>query len=111
MGESGAPAISGIPERTRATQDPHSSAVESRADPTRDQYNDSTSKDHHYGRDAALAGGAAGVAGAAYGAGRHHGDDNTTTSTAGPHDSNLVNRADPRVDSDRSRDQGVSGTG
>jgi hypothetical protein len=81
-------------------------------------------KDHHLGRDAAVAGG---VGGAAYEADKHHrknqlNDPNTlgntrdstitgqptttsgATTTAGPHSSNLANKADPTVDSDRSKD-------
>lgn len=62
--------------------------------------------DHHYGRDAALGGGAAGAAGAAaLGANR---DKDTSSigpapTTAGPHSSDLLNKADPRVDSDLSK--------
>lgn len=70
---------------------------------------------HHTGRDAAVAGG---IGGAAYEAGKHHhndqslGDpshssitgDTSTRTTAGPHSSNMANRADPLVDSDRSKD-------
>lgn len=71
------------------------------------------STSHHAGRDAAAVG-ALGGAGA-YEAGRHHDHQTGTgvgsgvggtssTTTAGPHSSNLANRVDPTVDSDRSRD-------
>jgi len=63
------------------------------------------SKDHNYGRDAALAGGAAGIGAGAYGAGRN----DHTSSTTTPHDSNLANRADPRVDTSRSNVTGGEG--
>merc|ERR1712000_798193 len=51
------------------TQDPYSTSSTQRSavDPAMDR-----SKDHHYGRDAAVAGGAAGVGGAAYEADKHH---------------------------------------
>ena len=65
------------------------------ADPA---HHGSSTKDHHVGRDAAVTGG---VGGAGYEAGKHHHNDNTT---AGPHSSNVANRADPTVDSDRSKD-------
>ncbi|PQE08402.1 cell surface protein [Rutstroemia sp. NJR-2017a BBW] len=95
---------------SNTTAGPHDSNLANKADPRVDS---DRSKDHHYGRDAALAGGAGG---AAYEANKHLGHNNnthtthgpttttTTTSTAGPHDSNLANKADPRVDSDRSKD-------
>lgn len=70
---------------------------------------------HHVGRDAAVVGG---VGGAAYEADKHHkahdmyegntvGDLGSTSgakTTAGPHSSNVANKADPTVDSDRSKD-------
>lgn len=51
------------------SQDPYSTSSTQRStvDPTTDR-----SKDHHYGRDAAVAGGAAGVGGATYEADKHH---------------------------------------
>jgi len=95
---------------TTTTSGPHDSNLANKADPRVDS---DRSKDHHYGRDAALAGGAGG---AAYEANKHLGHNNNThttnaptttttaNTTAGPHDSNLANKADPRVDSDRSKD-------
>jgi len=69
--------------------------------------------DHHYGRDAAVGAGAVGL-------GEHehrkhegvtgHGTTGQTT-TAGPHSSNLANKLDPRVDSDRSNQYGTTGAG
>lgn len=75
--------------------------------------------DHQYGRDAGLVAGGAGAGAGAYAAGHHHGGtdptgrgyDSSTSGTqasgygsgtaGGPHSSNLANKADPRVDSDR----------
>lgn len=61
-----------------------------------------TSNQSHLGRDAAIGAGALGAGTAAH----HHHDqprDGTYAgSTAGPHSSNLANKADPRVDSDLS---------
>ncbi|KAM3069563.1 hypothetical protein ACMFMF_008779 [Clarireedia jacksonii] len=81
------------------TAGPHSSNLANKADPRVDS-DLSKSQGHHYGRDAAVAGGLGAAGAAAYGAGHH---DNTTT--AGPHSSNLANKADPRVDNDLSRNQ------
>ncbi|CCD51676.1 BcPIO4 [Botrytis cinerea T4] len=80
------------------TAGPHSSNLENKVDPRVDS-DLSKQHDHHYGRDAALAGGAGT---AAYGADKHH--HNTGNATAGPHSSNLENKVDPRVDSDRSKE-------
>ena len=85
------------------TAGPHSSDLANKADPTVDS---DRSKDHHYGRDTAVAGG---VGGAAYEADKHHnhghsGHSTTGNTTAGPHSSDLANKADPTVDSDRSKD-------
>ncbi|KAH7389835.1 hypothetical protein BKA66DRAFT_459900 [Pyrenochaeta sp. MPI-SDFR-AT-0127] len=59
---------------------------------------------HHLGRDAALAGAGAATAGGLYAASR---DDKTNTGpaskTIGPHDSNVANVLDPRVQPDPSR--------
>ncbi|KAF2161591.1 hypothetical protein M409DRAFT_58984 [Zasmidium cellare ATCC 36951] len=71
-----------------------------------DTYDNSptTHGQNHYGRDAALAGGA-GAAG--YGAYETtHGRDSTgpAPNTAGPHKSDLLNKVDPRVDANQSRD-------
>ena len=65
--------------------------------------------DRHLGRDAALAGGAGAAGLGAYEASR----DAPGSTTAGPHSSNLANKADPRVDSDLSgqRDPLSSGMG
>ncbi|KAK4496530.1 hypothetical protein PRZ48_012510 [Zasmidium cellare] len=59
---------------------------------------------HHTGRDAALAGGAGAAGYGAYEA--THGRDNTgpAPNTAGPHKSDLLNKADPRVNANPSRD-------
>jgi hypothetical protein len=43
---------------------------------------------HHYGRDAAVAGGAVGLGGAAYGAGRHHDGTSSNVETYGSHSDN-----------------------
>jgi len=69
---------------------------------------------HHYGRDAALAGGAGALGAGAYEQSRRHDApagsavgtstfDPRSTNTAGPHQSDMMNRADPRVDSDLSK--------
>ncbi|ESZ93464.1 BcPIO4 [Sclerotinia borealis F-4128] len=81
------------------TAGPHSSNSANKADPRVDS-DLSKQQDHHYGRDAVVAGG---VGGAAYETNKlHH---NSASTTAGPHSSNLENKVDPRVDSNRSREQ------
>ena len=67
----------------------------------------STTGDRHLGRDTALAAGAGATGVGAYESSRG----GSSTTTAGPHDSNLLNKADPRVDSDLSRQHGTSATG
>jgi hypothetical protein len=70
-------------------------------------------KEHHYGRNAALAGGATAATGAAgYAAldsGR--GDTGPASKTIGPHDSNLANIVDPRVrpEPEKMKDHTTSG--
>jgi len=63
--------------------------------------------DHHLGRDAALAGGVGAAGVGAYESSRG----GAASTTAGPHDSNLLNKADPRVDSDLSQQRGTSTPG
>ncbi|KAB8300047.1 hypothetical protein EYC80_000285 [Monilinia laxa] len=77
----------------------HSSNLANKADPRVDS-DLSKQQNHHYGRDAAVAGG---LGGTAYEANKHH--HNSANTASGPHSSNLENKVDPRVDSDRSRDQ------
>ncbi|CAF9938892.1 MAG: hypothetical protein HETSPECPRED_001412 [Heterodermia speciosa] len=67
----------------------------------------SSTGDRHLGRDAALAGGA-GALGAGASESSRGGSSSTT---AGPHSSNLLNKADPRVDSDLSGQRGTSNIG
>ena len=75
----------------------------------------SSTTGHHTGRDAAL-GATAGAAGVgAYEAGLDHTGSSATgpaPNTAGPHKSDMLNKLDPRVDSDLSKQQsGTTGTG
>ena len=106
----------GTSSTTSTGQGPHSSSLMNKLDPRVDNTTgdwkssersaeSGTTGQGHAGRDTALAGGA-GVAG--YEAEKYH----QGTSTAGPHDSNIGNRMDPRVDSDRdgSRTMGATGT-
>jgi hypothetical protein len=58
----------GTPSTATTTAGPHSSDLANKADPTVDS-DRSKEKDHHYGRDAAIAGG---VGGASYAADKHH---------------------------------------
>lgn len=67
----------------------------------------SSTGDRHLGRDAALAGGAGALGAGAYESSRG----GTSSTTAGPHSSNLANKADPRVDSDLSGQRGTSNIG
>ena len=69
----------------------------------------------HLGRDATLAGGVGAAGAGAYEAGRDSSNPTSTSvgsapKTAGPHKSDMLNKLDPRVDSDRSKQQGTSGT-
>lgn len=68
LGNPGHSAITG--DASRPTTGPHSSNVANNADPVVDS---DRSRDHHYGRDAGVAGGAGA---AAYGAEQHHHDKN-----------------------------------
>lgn len=118
----------------RTTAGPYQSNTLNRADPRVDSDLSNQQRDHHYGRDAALAGGAGAAGLGAYELGKdrdarpqqgYDGAYNNTgltgnQTTAGPYSSNMANRADPRVDSDLSqqnrdhyygRDAAIAGTG
>ncbi len=94
-----------IPE---GTYGPHSSRVANALDPRVDSDLDST-------RATGTAGVGAGTHGTGvHGAGAHHtgvGVGGTTTTTAGPHKSNLLNKLDPAVDSKTGAYTGSSVTG
>ena len=89
---------------------------EDRVDPRTDASADSSLPTTHHGGEAAAAGvGAAGVSAGAYEVGKHSDEStrgtgiegsNTAQETSGPHNTNLENKLDPRVDSD-----GQSGLG
>ena len=67
-----------------------------------------TGTGHHAGRDAALGAGAGAAGLGAYEAGRDHTQSSSTgpaPTTAGPHKSDMLNKLDPRVDSDLSKQQ------
>ncbi|KAF2143391.1 uncharacterized protein K452DRAFT_317541 [Aplosporella prunicola CBS 121167] len=83
-------------KRLSNTAGPHHSDTMNRADPRVDSDRSQQSQ-HHYGRDAALAGGAGAGGFGAYEADKHH------KNTAGPHQSDTMNKSDPRVDSDLSQ--------
>ena len=73
----------------------------------------STGTGHHHGRDAALAAGTGAAGVGAYEAGRggpHSGSTGPAPNTAGPHKSDMLNKLDPRVDSDLSKHQPTSGS-
>lgn len=74
----------------------------------------SSSTGHHGARDAGLATGAGAAGAGGYEASRHNADSTATgpaPNTAGPHKSDILNKMDPRVDSDLSKQQGTSGAG
>jgi len=80
---------------------PHNSRVANAADPRVDSDLDNS-------RNAGAASHNAGLTGTGAG----YSSTNTgSTTTAGPHSSNLANKVDPRVDSDRSNQYGTTGTG
>ena len=83
-----------VPEPGQATT---SSTTYPQSQPTQQQPL-AQDKEHHYGRNAALAGGA-GAAGAAGYAALHddRGDTGPASKTIGPHESNIANIVDPRV--------------
>ncbi|KAK4976559.1 hypothetical protein LTR28_007985 [Elasticomyces elasticus] len=111
-------ATSGLPSSSARQQSTMTSATGGYSDPT---------SQHHPGRDAALAGGAGAAGLGAHEAGRNRDTDpssrssnltNTADSrvrsvaeeikghsTAGPHSSGMMNKADPRVDSDLSKQE------
>ncbi|OQE35198.1 hypothetical protein PENCOP_c014G02977 [Penicillium coprophilum] len=90
---------------------PHDSNIANKADPRVDS--DRDNRAHHAGlTGAGTTHGTSGVTGTGVGLGSTH---TTTGSTnAGPHSSNIANKADPRVDSDRdnrAHHAGLSGAG
>ena len=134
IGSSIDPCASGdVAPVTLHTDGPHATDTANRLDP-HVAGDGTTSGGHHHGhtgRDAALAGGLGAGAGAgAYEASRDTPGTTTGTSggsgvdpyntntegtsstgkTAGPHKSDLLNKLDPRVDSDLSKQQGTTGT-
>jgi hypothetical protein len=72
--------------------------------PTSDTHQTGESSQHHYGRDAAIAGGLGAAGVGAYTATRDHKGDSTgpASETIGPHTSNAANIVDPRVQPDPS---------
>lgn len=87
-----------------------------------DSYESQGQQQHHYGRDAALAGGAGAGGVGAYEAAKHTSHGGPASKTVGPHDSNIANVMDPRVQPDRDnlrhmdskehrRDVGMTGAG
>ncbi|KAK5128855.1 hypothetical protein LTR85_000188 [Meristemomyces frigidus] len=58
---------------------------------------------HHYGRDAAVGGGAGAAGVGAYEATKGRGDTGPASKTVGPHDSNVANIVDPRVQPEPSK--------
>lgn len=68
-----------------------------------DNYDDSSSTQHgqhHYGRDAAVAGGAGAAGYGAYEATHDNSGPGPAPNTAGPHKSDMLNKIDPRVKAD-----------
>jgi hypothetical protein len=100
--------VSGNPLTGKLDAQPQTAGLQSTQQPALSQ-----DKEHHYGRNAALAGGATAATGAAgYAAldgGR--GDTGPASKTIGPHDSNLANIADPRVrpEPEKMKDHTTSG--
>ncbi|KAJ5225054.1 hypothetical protein N7468_006279 [Penicillium chermesinum] len=95
---------------------PHDSNIANKADPRVDSDLDNTRTSHSQSAAPGIAAGGA----TATGAGRESLQQSRTTgpasSTAGPHDSNVANKADPRVDSDldstqRNSTSGTTNTG
>ncbi|OOQ84955.1 hypothetical protein PEBR_28415 [Penicillium brasilianum] len=91
-------------ESTRSSNHgPHGSNIANAADPRvdSDRSNLGTHGSHHQstGHSTGLGVGAGAAAGAAAGAYGHH--ESNRSSNHGPHDSNIANKIDPRVDSDR----------
>ncbi|CAO2652422.1 Nn.00g007050.m01.CDS01 [Neocucurbitaria sp. VM-36] len=107
-GTSGAPAP--VVDRSAQQQQPlsnlgHTSTSGTSAVPEKDPQ-------HHYGRDAALAGGGAATAGGLYAASRDNkADTGPASKTIGPHDSNIANILDPRVQPDPSKQKDHTSTG
>jgi hypothetical protein len=84
---------------------PHGSNIANAADPRvdSDRSNLGTHGSHHTstGHSTGLGMGAGSATGAAAGAYGHHAYESNRSSNHGPHDSNVANKVDPRVDSDR----------
>jgi len=83
---------------------PHSSRVANAADPRIDSDLDGSRNAGAHTHNTTHTG-ATGT-----GIGSHADTYNGSNTTAGPHNSNLLNKADPRVDSDRSQQYGTTGT-
>lgn len=80
------------------TTGPYKSDMANKMDPRVDSNTTQTQeKEHHYGRDAAIAGGAGAAGLGAYEATKDRDDTGPASKTIGPHDSNVANIVDPRV--------------
>ncbi|KAI4723370.1 hypothetical protein E4T48_00518 [Aureobasidium sp. EXF-10727] len=95
------PRVQPEPEKMkdRTTAGPHQSDMMNRADPRVDS-DLSKQNEHHYGRDAALAGGAGAAGVGAYGYGKHQGQptESIGTSAFDPRSTNTSNVVDPNHD-------------
>jgi len=92
------PASQTIGSHGSTTTGPHRSGLANNMDSRVESYPSAApEKEHHYGRDAAIAGGAGTVGAGAYEATRDRGDTGPASNTLGPHESNLANIVDPRV--------------
>lgn len=83
-----------------STFDPRSTNTTNVVDPNTDPTLAQQNQGHHYGRDAAIAGGAGAAGVGAYEYAKHQNNNNNPASaTAGPHPTNTANVVDPRVQS------------
>jgi hypothetical protein len=100
------PTSQGINTGISDTTYPTSSSTSRAVDPT------ASGSSHHYGRDAALAGGAAGIGGAGYAAGKYHDGtrDNVDPTSYGAHSGNSATHPTDTITSHSTTDQSRSST-
>ncbi|EMC92408.1 hypothetical protein BAUCODRAFT_38462 [Baudoinia panamericana UAMH 10762] len=108
------PRVRPEPEKMKdhTTAGPYSSDMANKVDPrVQSDPAKAQSNESHFGRDAALAGGAGAAGVGAYEAERSRQDTGPASKTIGPHDSNVANVLDPRVkpEPEKMKDQTTAG--
>lgn len=113
IGSTGTHGTTGGYGTSSTTAGPHSSNVANKLDPRVDSDLDGSRNagmNQHTNTAGGYGSSTTGTTGAGYGSSGIGGNTHSSSTTAGPHSSNLANKADPRVDSDldRSRNAGLN---